>query len=563
MLLLKKIIGAPVPDVSGHYSPNTIFFSLNPDNVTFKIYISTADGLTAPSELEGLGFSISSFVEGILESADAASFADAISAVKTTDIVDNLTTNDATAPLSAAQGRVLGMQLAAIMLNADPAGSTLKQLFDMITGTSSSLTTFKLSDDAALDTFQKVVTYIKATQTTVAGLATSKLNISDVINALNSTETAKALSAAQGKALNDLVTALTSTVTNFKASNDASLDTFQELVTYAKATQSTVTGLGTSKLNVSDVLNVLTSTETTKALSAAQGKVLNDAIAAVQSGLLGGVATQGNTLKKLYDLIVAIQTLLGSDDISLDTVQEIVTYIKANQAALTTLGQNKVNISDVINTLTSTETTKPLAAAQGKALNDLITALTSTVSGKEAAIATSTADKYFAGDKSWKTFATDVLGTALSGLSLLSGVAITASDSIISALGKLQKQVTDRLSKTAGGTISGAVMFASQQTSGIVDMAAGSGIDCSLGNYYIKTVTANTTFSFSNVPSGAAYGCTLLVTHTSGSLTFPASVKFLGDATPTLTTGKKHLFTFVTDNGGTSWRASVNSNYSA
>ena len=49
---------------------------------------------------------------------------------------------------------------------------------------------------------------------------------------------------------------------------------------------------------------------------------------------------------------------------------------------------SKINISDIVNNLTSTATNKPLSAAQGKALNDAITALNTALDGK---IATATA----------------------------------------------------------------------------------------------------------------------------------------------------------------------------
>ena len=82
-------------------------------------------------------------------------------------------------------------------------------------------------------------------------------------------------------------------------------------------------------------------------------------------------------------------------------------------------------------------------------------------------------------------------------------------------------------------------------------------INCSSSNYFTKTIAANSTFTFSNVPAtGVAYSFTLELTHTSGTVTWPASVKWAGDTTPLLTTGKTHLFMFVTDDGGTRWRAS-------
>ena len=81
-------------------------------------------------------------------------------------------------------------------------------------------------------------------------------------------------------------------------------------------------------------------------------------------------------------------------------------------------------------------------------------------------------------------------------------------------------------------------------------------IDCSQGNYFTKTISGNSTFTFANVPTGCAYAFTLELTHSSGTVTWPASVKFPADTAPTLTTGKTHLFMFITDDGGTRFRGS-------
>jgi hypothetical protein len=82
-------------------------------------------------------------------------------------------------------------------------------------------------------------------------------------------------------------------------------------------------------------------------------------------------------------------------------------------------------------------------------------------------------------------------------------------------------------------------------------------VDCSLGNYFIKTINANSTFTFSNVPSSRAYSFALELTLTSGAITWPAAVKWNSDTAPTLTTGKTHLLIFVTDDGGTRWRGAA------
>lgn len=87
-------------------------------------------------------------------------------------------------------------------------------------------------------------------------------------------------------------------------------------------------------------------------------------------------------------------------------------------------------------------------------------------------------------------------------------------------------------------------------------------INCGLGNYFIKTIAGASTFTFSNSPgTGVSYSFTLELTHTSGAVTWPASVKWPGDIAPTLTTGKTHLFVFITDDGGTRWRGSYLPNY--
>ena len=80
-------------------------------------------------------------------------------------------------------------------------------------------------------------------------------------------------------------------------------------------------------------------------------------------------------------------------------------------------------------------------------------------------------------------------------------------------------------------------------------------IDLSTGNYFTKTISGNSTFTFSNPPSSGTVGSFVLeLTHSSGTVTWPSSVKFPADTAPTLTTGKTHLFMFVTDNGGSRYR---------
>lgn len=81
-------------------------------------------------------------------------------------------------------------------------------------------------------------------------------------------------------------------------------------------------------------------------------------------------------------------------------------------------------------------------------------------------------------------------------------------------------------------------------------------IDCSTGNYFTKSISADSTFTFSNIPSSRAFAFTVEI-DVSGdrTISWPSSVSFPSATAPTLTSGKTHLFFFVTNDGGTSFRA--------
>ena len=84
---------------------------------------------------------------------------------------------------------------------------------------------------------------------------------------------------------------------------------------------------------------------------------------------------------------------------------------------------------------------------------------------------------------------------------------------------------------------------------------SGTSINCSLGNYFTKTVGSTTTFSVTNIPSSRVYSFVLEVTHNGGTLNWFSGVKWPDNDPPTLTTSRTHLFVFATDDGGSTWRA--------
>jgi hypothetical protein len=115
-------------------------------------------------------------------------------------------------------------------------------------------------------------------------------------------------------------------------------------------------------------------------------------------------------------------------------------------------------------------------------------------------------------------------------------------------------------------TLSNKTLTAPESTGAIYDNGSVRGnvvavpaldIDCSAGNYFTKTISTNSTFTFSNPPASRSYAFTLELTHTSGTVTWPAAVQYPGGNAPTLTNGKTSLIVFVTDDGGTRWRGAA------
>ena len=102
--------------------------------------------------------------------------------------------------------------------------------------------------------------------------------------------------------------------------------------------------------------------------------------------------------------------------------------------------------------------------------------------------------------------------------------------------------------------ISGGIVDGQMTTVVTVLGLYGSGIPCSSGNYFTATLSGDSSVYFTGVPS-ASYSLTYEVQHDTGTITWPTEVKWPADTPPTLTTNKTHLFMFVTDDGGTRWRA--------
>lgn len=273
-----------------------------------------------------------------------------------------------------------------------------------------------------------------------------KLAKTDVVNNLTTTDTSKALSAAQGKALNDkfngnnininfsaasnstdnatikgymgnidgatLVSKLTYGANLIDSSNDNWVITSQEVRRtkvsftgirfagfnlYSKNISVTISGSDYTDMAVSQgnrlvptINNTLTSTSTSEALSAAQGKALNDRI----SGL-GSVYRVKGTKTNLSDVLaltdakvgdvwsVANAFTLGGKPYPANTNVVCITATSSSdhdEGNWDPLGgtvdlSTYVPKSDIVDNLSTSDSKKPLSAKQGLALATMITKL--------------------------------------------------------------------------------------------------------------------------------------------------------------------------------------------
>lgn len=92
-----------------------------------------------------------------------------------------------------------------------------------------------------------------------------------------------------------------------------------------------------------------------------------------------------------------------------------------------------------------------------------------------------------------------------------------------------------------------------------IPTVTGTTIDWSKGNILKKTITGTTTFTFSNTTMGSI---TVIITSTSGAtvINWPGSVIWPAGSTPTQTSNKTDIYTFIS-NGGGSFYGAVIQNY--
>jgi len=178
----------------------------------------------------------------------------------------------------------------------------------------------------------------------------------------------------------------------------------------------------------------------------------------------------------------------------------------------------------------------------------------------------------------WSTFvdrvATAIAGTYLTVANNLSDLASASAARSNLGLGSAAQlassalfQVANNLSEVANAATAranlGAAASASPSfTGGVtqsgstkqsVQAVSGTDFDLSLQDFFTKSISGNTTFTFSNATGAVAQGFAVRLTISSGAVdTWPASVKWAGGTKSTLGNGS-HVLGFLTFDGGTTW----------
>lgn len=87
--------------------------------------------------------------------------------------------------------------------------------------------------------------------------------------------------------------------------------------------------------------------------------------------------TAHNDIRMLVQgLTERLNALADSDDTTLDQMSEVVAYIKSNKNLIDAITTSKINVSDIIDNLTTNVSNKPLSAAQGVVLKTMIDEIT-------------------------------------------------------------------------------------------------------------------------------------------------------------------------------------------
>jgi hypothetical protein len=274
------------------------------------------------------------------------------------------------------------------------------------------------------------------------------------------------------------------------------------------------------------------------------------------------LAATANTVKNAYDRAIDANTRASSAQTAAASAYSNAILVSAtaysnavSDAAIDATTKAGTAYSNAIATAAADATTKAGTAYSNAIATAASDATTKAGTAYSNAIATASAD------------ATTKAGTAYSNaIATASADATTKAGTAYSnaiAYDASNTYVNDTFAAKASPTFTGTAQFSNTiiTNSGTTHNVLGSGsgsrtIDLTLGNFVSATVTGTTTWTFSN-PFTSPTAVVFILELTNGgsaALTWPAAVKWPNGTAPALTASGVDLLTFVTDDGGTTWR---------
>ena len=142
-------------------------------------------------------------------------------------------------------------------------------------------------------------------------------------------------------------------------------------------------------------------------------------------------------------------------------------------------------------------------------------------------------------------------------LNILTGVTATAAEINyldITTLGT--SEASKAVTADANGDVVISEEFTAKSYNETYVLMSSDDVDCEAGNVFNRSISANTTFTFSNPPAtGTAYGFVLrLVVNGTRTVTWPSSVDWAGGTAPDApASGEVDIYCFITYNGGSTW----------
>lgn len=207
----------------------------------------------------------------------------------------------------------------------------------------------------------------------------------------------------------------------------------------------------------------------------------------------------------ISDLTTKVNNFLDVDDTTKDQLSEVITLIENNKGTLESLTTSKVNVSDIIDNLTTANTSKVLSANQGVIIKGLIDTLQTEVSKKleasdtitNATNASSSIYAISAGSASKATSATSATYASTANYGKTSGTATYSTNSGTSTYSSNSSKATSATSAvySTTSTKAGTATYSSNSAKAT---SATSATYSSTATYATNSETANTASGVAN-----------------------------------------------------------------